>query len=57
LPSFVQDICERFAIDDAATAMGPMIPAWMMMMDSVSASERKVKKEVRMSIDMTVDES
>ena len=35
------------------TAMGPMIPARMTMLESVSASDRNVKKEMRIRIETT----
>lgn len=35
------------------TAIGPMMPARMIMEDSVSASDRKVKKDIKMRISMT----
>lgn len=35
------------------TAIGPMMPARMAMEDSVSASDRKVKKDIKMRISMT----
>jgi hypothetical protein len=36
------------------TAMGPMIPARMMTVDTLSARDRKVKKEIRIRIPTTV---
>ena len=35
------------------TAMGPMIPARMMTVDTLSARDRKVKKEIRIRIPTT----
>jgi hypothetical protein len=35
------------------TAIGPMIPARMMTVDTLSARDRKVKKEIRMRIPTT----
>jgi hypothetical protein len=38
------------------TAMGPIIPARMTMLERVSASERKVKKEIRIRMETTVSQ-
>ena len=35
------------------TAMGPMIPARMTILDRVSASDRNVKKEIRIRMETT----
>ena len=35
------------------TAMGPMIPARMTMLERVSASDRKVKKDIKIRMETT----